>query len=444
MHPAIEVDFLSDLTYVDEQGTRHVEQEIFDEVFRMIENARRLVLIDMFLYNDFQGEPREETRPLSEELTQRLLAQKQRYPDISMVVITDPINTIYGGKRSSQFERLRAGGIQLVETDLSVLRDSNAFYSLFWRLLVKPFGNTADGRALPNPFGDGRVSIRSYLSLLNFKANHRKVIIADNGDKVFGLVTSANPHDGSSAHHNVAVRFSGPAVMDLLQSERSVMAFSSYAYPGSTIQFDNPKALIDSPLVDTHLQVITEGKIKDSVLEVLEGSHAGDDLDLIMFYLSDRDIVKALIGAWKRGVSIRVLLDPNKDAFGREKNGIPNRQVAHELHSEGIPVRWCDTHGEQCHSKMLVANRQDDSCIVVLGSANYTRRNLDDFNLETNVAVYGPHWSPFAADARAYFDLLWSNEPGRKFSVDYEAYKERSFWKTGLYRFMEATGISTF
>ncbi len=50
-----------------------------------------------------------------------------------------------------------------------------------------------------------------------------------------------------------------------------------------------------------------------------------------MFYLSERQIIKALIAAQQRGVQVRVLLDPNKDAFGREKNGIPNRQVAAEL-----------------------------------------------------------------------------------------------------------------
>ena len=118
--------------------------------------------------------------------------------------------------------------------------------------------------------------------------------------------------------------------------------------------------------------------------------------------------------------------------------------MAHELHGEGIPVRWCDTHGEQCHSKMLIAENQSGSSIVVLGSANFTRRNLEDFNLETNVAVHGPRSSEFAADASAYFDLLWNNEPGRRFSVEYEAYAEPSAWKRGFYRFMESTGISTF
>jgi phosphatidylserine/phosphatidylglycerophosphate/cardiolipin synthase-like enzyme len=37
-----------------------------------------------------------------------------------------------------------------------------------------------------------------------------------------------------------------------------------------------------------------------------------------MFYLSERQI-EALKQAKKRGVDVRMILDPNKDAFGRQK-----------------------------------------------------------------------------------------------------------------------------
>ena len=50
-----------------------------------------------------------------------------------------------------------------------------------------------------------------------------------------------------------------------------------------------------------------------------------------MFYLSNRDIVKSLLDASQRGVDVKLILDPNKDAFGMEKDGVPNRPVAHEL-----------------------------------------------------------------------------------------------------------------
>jgi len=49
------------------------------------------------------------TEALSQELTDKLLAKKAANPDIIVDVITDPINTVYGGAKSSQLESLKTG-----------------------------------------------------------------------------------------------------------------------------------------------------------------------------------------------------------------------------------------------------------------------------------------------------------------------------------------------
>ncbi|MEZ5534867.1 MAG: phospholipase D family protein [Thiolinea sp.] len=434
--PVQNIAFMADQTYVDENGKRHVEQEIFDEVFNMISKAQRFILVDLFLYNDFQGPVKETTRALSGELTERLIQQKKQYPDLQVIVITDPINNVYGGLPSEQFARLRAAEIDVIITDLDKLPDSNMMYSTFWRVFIQPFGSSPGG-LLPNPFGEGRVSVRSYLRMLNFKANHRKVVITDQGNDFTGLVTSANPHDGSSAHRNVAVRFNGPAVNDLLETEKAVLAFSGAKLPDIKIPASHPETA-------TTVQVLTESQIEGGIIQTLQNAQPGDRVDISMFYLADRNVIAALKQLPQRKVITRILLDPNKDAFGLKKNGIPNRQVAHELNKAGIPVRWCDTHGEQCHSKMLLARHRDGSAIAILGSANFTSRNLDDLNLETDVAVRGHQHTKFFRDAGTHFELMWNNEPGKHFSTDYEKYKDTSLIKQGLYRFMSATGISTF
>jgi len=87
---------------------------------------------------------------------------------------------------------------------------------------------------------------------------------------------------------------------------------------------------------------------------MITSAQSGSRLDLAFFYLSHREIVASLLNAHERGANIRVLLDANNEAFGHQKSGIPNRQVALELHKAGIPVRWCNTSGEQCHSKSLI------------------------------------------------------------------------------------------
>nr|WP_320166212.1 phospholipase D family protein [uncultured Methylophaga sp.] len=431
-----DVQFLADRTFTV-GGERQTRQQIFDEVFEMIANARHLVLVDMFLFNEYQGKGSEQHRALSDELTEVLIAQKQRYPAMEIQLISDPLNSLYGGLPSKHFTQLKAAGIPVTQTKLTKLRDSNPTYSSFWRLFVQPFGNNESGW-LPNPFGEGEVSARSYLNLMNFKANHRKLIIADNGEELTALVTSANPHDGSSAHDNVALRFNGPAAWDLLESEKAVLAMSGKALP--KVKLEQPSDITDTNL---SVQVVTEQAVEKAALAMINQAKAGDKLDMAMFYLSDREIIDALKSAQKRGVTLRVLLDPNKDAFGREKNGIPNRPVAYELTQAGITVRWCDTHGEQCHAKWLM-HRGADKTTMLLGSTNFTRRNLDNLNLETSVVLSGPANAVPFRRGQGWFDESWYNLYGRHYSVDYENYADERLWPRLLYRTMEATGLSTF
>ncbi len=107
----------------------------------------------------------------------------------------------------------------------------------------------------------------------------------------------------------------------------------------------------------SRVQLLTEGAIRDALIAAIAASGAGDRLDVAVFYLAHRGVIEALEQARARGAKVRVLLDPNRDAFGLEKGGIPNRPVAHELHSAGIEVRWCITRGEQCHSSCCCAAR---------------------------------------------------------------------------------------
>jgi phosphatidylserine/phosphatidylglycerophosphate/cardiolipin synthase-like enzyme len=422
IHDASYVAFLADKTWIDNSGARHSEQEIFDCALGMIEKSRRFLLLDMFLYNDFQGKEPETTRLLSGEFTDALVSHKKANPDIRILVITDPINVVYGSLPSEQFARLRQAGIDVVMTDLTRLRDSNPAYSILWRSIMRPFGNSTEG-TFGNPFGGkGRVTLRSYLEMLNFKANHRKVVIADDGHDWRALVTSANLHDASSAHTNVAVSFSGVAVRDLLQTEEAVLAFTGHEPLQEEI--DPPQ---QTPGVSA--QILTERAIKAAVLEIIDESHRNERLGLATFYLSDRDVIAALKRARRRRVALRVLLDPNKDAFGHSKFGIPNRPVAAELTREGIELRWIHTHGEQCHTKMVLQENMTGEAIVLLGSANLTRRNLDNFNLETNVMVRSLATSQFFKDAKFHFDLLWYNQHNRLFSVPYEHYRDESLSK---------------
>ena len=431
------VKFLADKTYLDAQGKQQQEHQIFNQILKLIDEAQTTIVLDMFLFNDEVGSSKFSHDKLTQNLTEALIVKKRMTPQIEIKVITDPINSVYGGIAPEHYRQLRKAGIEVIETDLTALRASNPMWSGLWYLCCQGVGNNAEKGWLPNPFGDEKITLRSYLSLFNFKANHRKTVVVDTLEGWKTLVTSMNPHDGSSHHSNVAVVVTGNTAIDVLKTEQTVGRMSKGDIPVVIVgEFEEAKEFPQA-------QVLTEKAILDATLKLIETAKSGENIDLAMFYLSERDIVKGLIAAKQRGVNVKVLLDPNKDAFGREKNGIPNRQVASELNEAGVQVRWCNTQGEQCHSKMILKSNIQQS-EMILGSANFTARNLKNYNLETNIRVVGNPSADVFKDAQRYFNTAWSNLDAKNMSVDYAQYADESKWKYGVYRFMEWSGLSTF
>src|SRR5882672_8591323 len=257
------------------------------------------------------------------------------------------------------------------------------------------------------------------------------------------VVGSANPHDASSAHSNVAFEIHGSLVADLLESELAVAKFS-----GWQVSWRPPSLFAANPGGTMTAQLLTESAIRRAVLEAFNSTVPGDSIDVAMFYLSERGVVETLIAAAGRGITVRLILDPNKDSFGRLRDGVPNRPVATELVRQSgglIQVRWYRTHGEQFHTKLVVVRRAE-RVWMLLGSANLTRRNIGNYNLEADIAVTAGHDAPLVQDVQHYFDLLWQNDPVtlREYTSDFPTYEDQSFGRYWRYRLMEATGLSTF
>ena len=451
--PPGQLQFLADVTSADGFGAPVVRQQIFDAMLQVVGQAREYLVLDFFLFNNQRGAALDVKphRELSGELRDALLKRKLDVPGLKVVLLYDPINDVYGGLPSRDLAALRGAGIDVVRVDLDSLRDSNPIYSALWRITMKWWSGDGAGDAwLPNPLdaGPDQVSFGAWARLLNFKANHRKVLLGDDGrGGLTGIVTSANPHDASSLHSNVALKVSGPALWPLLESELALARESGWRSDWIPVEPPAGDAL-PHPESAAHVQVLTEGEIRAAIVRNVTGTRVGDSIDVAMFYLSEREVVRALVAAAKRGVAVRVLLDPNKDAFGRTKNGIPNRSVATELAaaSDGaIKVRWFRTHGEQFHTK-LVALRTATEFWFTLGSANLTRRNIDNFNLEANIAASVPLNAEIATSINTWFDSLWTNRgpPALEYTADFGAYADPAQGTYWLYRLMEASGLSTF
>lgn len=423
-------EFLYDLTYLKDRKRIH-EKRIFKREMDLIKNAKNFLMVDFFLFNDEY--PDSMTFPSQvKDMTDLLIAKKKENPEMPILFVTDPINNFYGAYEEDNLKRLRENGIEVVVTDLNKMRDSNALVSGIYRAYIQWFG-TSGGGWIKNFFDKDadKVNVRSILKLANFKGNHRKVLISEKE----ALVASANPHDPSAHHSNVAMVFRGKSMEDLIKSE-------SIFFDKLPDVIENFKAEeVTSPY---KLRVITEGKIYDEISKNIRESKEGDEINLGIFYLSEFRILRELGEAAKRGVNVKIIADLNKDAFGLEKNGSPNRPALSELKEDypDINIRWYQTSGEQFHTKFIYFDFKDKDPLSILGSANYTRRNLDNFNLETNLAVEMKKDSPMAGEMKNYYARIWNNEDG-DYTLPIEDFYESRFIMRILWKIQEKTGLCT-
>jgi hypothetical protein len=473
--PAYEFDqaeLLIDRTAWDaERNSYFQSHRIFDAMLDEVEAADSFLIVDFFLWNPWRGavEASGDLRPLARELADALIRKRIEDPDMPILVITDPINRIYGNQEPEFFKRMADAGIPVVFTDLGKLPDSNKVYApqaWFWSKFLPGEDPDSGARLVPNPFdAEGeKLTLAQLGRLLYFKANHRKVLVAGHKNAAPRvLIGSLNPADGSANHSNLGALVDGAVAVFAAESELSVAEWSS----------ENPEQIQDSmalqaadalvrirgllPDVESLPQARgngpsvawrSEGAILDELVIQLNRTGAGDRVDAAIFYFSDRKVVDAFKAAIGRGARVRILMDANRDAFGREKNGIPNRMVAAELmdlaKDEDVEIRWGATHGEQFHAKALrIRGAVQD--ILFLGSSNWTRRNLDDLNLEANLIFSNAE--KVGSEFDDYFETIWTNADGLIETLPYQDWAEKGWsltWKTWLYRFQEWSGASTF
>ncbi|WP_299745320.1 phospholipase D family protein [Rossellomorea sp. y25] len=421
--PEKDVEFLYDLTY-QKDGKELYDHSIFDEVYQTIEEAEDFLILDLFLVNGYTKGDRDYPR-ISEKLSKTIQAQMKKKPDLKVVFISDIVNTTYGSHSAKQLEPLEDLGAEVIYTDLNRLRDPNIIYSGVWRTALGWFGQDGYGW-LPNPMASSapKVTMRSYLKLLNVKANHRKVVITERE----GLILSANPHDASGFHSNIGFKVKGEILKDMVKAEKAVAAFSGgnvEAFPTEE-DLDQSIKKLSSKESSVKAQILTEKKVQTSVVNAMNNANKGDEVWIGMFYLADRDIIDAIGDAADREVEVRLVLDPNQNAFGQEKIGLPNLPIASELHNldnDHITIRWYNTNKEQYHTKFIYIKGKKESTVIG-GSSNYTSRNLDDYNLEENIKIVAPTDSKTMSDIDQYFNRIWNNDDGT-YTVKYEEYQDK-------------------
>ncbi|TAA73680.1 phospholipase [Planococcus salinarum] len=436
LHRVEDVEMFYDLSFAQNQkGTNQKhELRIFDEIYGMIDEAEEFIVIDLFLFDNYTDQ--EIAFPaVSEMLTEKLLAKKEGNPDFPIYFITDPLNVGYGSYESQLLGTLEDAGVEVIITDLDKLRDSTPLYSGLYRVVFQWFDAGGKGW-VPNAMASDApdLTLSSYLKMMNIKANHRKAVITEKE----AIISSANPHNASGLHGNMAFKVSGPVINDILESEEAVSQFSGGP--------EFPRADAEEQQGDYQVQYVTEKKVLDSILTDIEKTVKGDSIHLAMFYIAEGEVVNALTEAANRGVEVRMVLDANENAFGSEKTGLPNRPAVHEMledTDDKIEVRWYNAVVGQFHTKSILIKTAEES-YVSGGSTNYTQRAFMNYNVESNIRIIAPNDSELVNDMEAYFDRLWNNEDAL-YTLDVDAYQDTfTFWQRGIYGFQKIFKLTTY
>jgi hypothetical protein len=443
------VTFLDDITGADAYGHGFSSHAIFDTMLRTIGAARSLVVLDCHLCTDRSRNGPDSAvtlTPMGEQLAAALLLRKAALPGLQVLVIADPVNGLYGAAPAPQFAKLRAAGIQVVTADLGRLRDRNVLYSSPWRLLFRWWSQPDSGRGwLPNPYSDSGppLTVRAWAQLANLKSSDRRVLIADDGHgALLALAGSAEPAQARSIDTVTALQVSGPAVAPLLGSELELAR--SFGWTGA-LAAPPAAAAVAVPDATQALQIqwLGEGAIRDALVAHVGATGSGDAIDIASDSLSERTLIAALLSASRRGVTVRLILDPHKSASLWSN---ANQSVSSELiaASDGrIHVAWYRTQGERFRAALVLIHGAGPTWMLT-GSAGLTRRDLGDYDLALDAALSGPADAAPVRGAQQFFDTLWNDRgpPGIEYTADADTWADPSQLRYWAYRLMELLGIS--
>jgi phosphatidylserine/phosphatidylglycerophosphate/cardiolipin synthase-like enzyme len=360
-------------------------------------------------------------------------------------------------------------GIPIVYTDLYKLPDSNKIYSKqvrFWSKFYDLNLNNNRFRIFPNLVESKaeRLSYSQFFKALHLKANHRKLLISGYSNSPSKMIIgSFNPSDASSFNSNLSVLVSGPVADYAARSEIAIAEWSALKTEnllGERFALEDAFRRMDQALLPekhfnqytsrkTGVRFLSEGATYQVILDLLKDADKGTELDIAMFYLSDRKIIKAIKSAAKRGAKIRLLLDQNKNAFGFKKMGVPNRSVADELMQmdevDSIQIHWASEKTKGQYHTKAIRMYDDKKDVLFLGSSNLTHRSINNFNLEANV-LFNDVIS-INNEFDLYFESVWENSLGFEESFEYKALKNpkwMQYIRLFFYRIQEWTQFSTY
>ena len=273
MRDSDNVEFHYDLTYLDKDGNIRYDRKIWDATYKVVDEAKDYLIVEMFLFNDIYNKDKEHYPEFAKEYTRRLIKKKMENPDLKVYVLSDENNNLYGAFEHPFITDMKKAGIDVIVVDIFKLKDTFPWYSPIWRTLIEPHGNPQGKGWIGNFYGPmwPKLTLRNLLRALNVKADHRKIFLNE-GNVV---ISSANIHDPSYFHENVAISANGEIVKDVLQGLKHVAEFSGGKIDvdekqGNQINnsqignlVENEKNLVNNSIKNNFLEDENEKKVRE-------------------------------------------------------------------------------------------------------------------------------------------------------------------------------------
>ena len=193
--------------------------------------------------------------------------------------------------------------------------------------------------------------------------DHVKLLIVDH---VRAVVGGINWGRRSIDNRDYDLLATGPVVQNL---ERVFVEDEALA--GEPVVIPGP-----SPDAGVRVLVTRPGReIRDTILAAIADSRRSIEIE--MFVLSDRVVVEALVGALRRGVRVRALLEPTQPQ---------NTTSMALLRGSGARVDFfIPVAGEKLHAKLGIF----DGAMVIFGSCNWSHSGFTA-NHELDLAITSP------------------------------------------------------
>lgn len=178
----------------------------------------------------------------------------------------------------------------------------------------------------------------------------------------------------------------------------------------------------------SHTLIVLPDDTADAIIDPIRA--AGHALNIRMFLFTDPSLLEAVITAKRRGVHVRVMLNP-----ARRDGSSDNEAARSALLKAGVSVRDSSTEFAVTHQKSMVI----DNKIGFIESLNWEPRDLTetrDYAVETTdkndvsemVRCFDADWDERPFEPAPGSNLIWCPNNGRQRIADFIDSAEETLW----------------